>query len=95
MLKNYTLVTTANEEATVCTAASSKELSVLSIMLNGGENGGEITLKIGTFDFSFSIAENDVVVLDNKLTLTSGQSLTVLATTAGIKVFVSAAELEG
>ena len=94
MLKNFAATTTENSDVTVCTAASGTELSIMSIMLNGGEDGGEVTLNFSTgFSAGFTIDSGDTIVLDNKINLPAGASFTVNATASGIKVMASAAEL--
>ena len=94
MLKNFVATTVENSDVTVCTASSGTELSIMSIMLNGGENGGDVTLNFSTgFTCSFTLDAYDTVVLDNKINLPTGASFTVNATASGIKVMVSAAEL--
>lgn len=94
MLKNYVATTVENADVTVCTADAGKELTIMSIMINGGENGGDITLKFSTgFEAGFTIDADDTIVLDNKICLPSGTNLKVNCTTAGVKVMVSAAEL--
>ena len=94
MLKNFAATTTENSDVTVCTASSGTELSIMSIMLHGGENGGDVTLNFSTgFSAGFTIDSGDTIVLDNKINLPTGASFTVNATASGIKVMVSAAEL--
>lgn len=94
MLKNFVVTAVENSDVTVCTAASGTELSIMSIMLNGGENGGEIALNFSTgFSAGFTIDSGDTIVLDNKINLPTGASFTVNATASGIKVMASAAEL--
>jgi hypothetical protein len=66
----------------------------MSILLNGGENGGEVTLNFSTgFSAGFTIDAGDTIVLDNKINLPAGASFSVNATASGIKVMVSAAEM--
>ena len=94
MLKNFVVTTVENSEVTVCSAGEGTELSIMSIMLNGGENGGDVTLNFSTgFSSGFTIDAGDTIVLDNKINLPTGASFTVNATTSGIKVMASAAEL--
>ena len=94
MLKNFAATTVENSDVTVCTAASGTELSIMDIMINGGENGGEITLNFSTgFSAGFSVDAGDTITLDDKINLPTGASFTVNATASGIKVMVSAAEL--
>ena len=94
MLKNFVATTTENSDVTVCSAGEGTELSIMSIMLNGGENGGEITLNFSTgFSAGFAIDAGDTIVLDNKINLPAGASFSVNAAVSGIKVMVSAAEL--
>lgn len=94
MLKNFVATTTENSEVTVCTASSGTELSIMSIMLNGGENGGDVTLNFSTgFSTGFTIDAGDTIVLDNKINLPAGAGFSVNAAVSGIKVMVSAAEL--
>ena len=94
MLKNFVSTTVENSDVTVCTASSGTELSIMSIMLNGGETGGDVTLNFSTgFTCSFTLDAYDTVVLDNKINLPTGANFSVNATASGIKVMVSAAEL--
>ena len=77
MLKNFVANTTENSDVTVCTASSGTELSIMSIMLNGGENGGEVTLNFSTgFSAGFSVDAGDTIVLDNKINMPAGASFT-------------------
>lgn len=93
MLKNYVVTTSANTSAIICMASGDMELAISSIVLNGGANGGEVTLSFSTgFEIPLSIAAGDVIVLDNKMNLPGGTNLSVKATTDGIKVMVSANE---
>ena len=94
MLKNYTITTTAETESIVCTAAEGKELNIMSIVINGGADGGDIKLSFSTgFEMSFSVDSEDTIILDNKMNLVTGDTLAVTASASGMKVFVSAAEL--
>ena len=95
MLKNFVVSTVANSDVTVCSATTGKELCISSIMINGGDNGGEITLAFSTgFNAVFTVDAHDIIILDNKITIPEGASFTVNATTDGMKVMVSAAEFE-
>jgi hypothetical protein len=94
MLNNFTFILNENQETTICQASSTKELTILSIMMNGGENGGEIKLMIGNFDMSFTIAADDTIVLDHKIVIAAGQSLKAISISSGIKISVSVAELD-
>lgn len=95
MLKSYTHTTAASTSATICTAETGKELTIMSIMLNGGDTGGTITFTLSSgFTFAFSLDAKDIVVLDHKINLPTGTNLSVTADAAGIQVCVSAAELE-
>lgn len=95
MLNNYTYtVTTADEVYELCSAANNKELTVLSIMINGGEAGGDVTISIGDYQMAFTIAKEDTIVLDHKIVVVSGFPLKVKASAAGIKLSVSVAELD-
>ena len=94
MLKNFVATTVENSDVTVCTAASGTELSIMDIMINGGENGGDITLNFSTgFTCAFTITAYDTITLDDKINLPSGASFSVNSTASGMKVMVSAAEL--
>ena len=94
MLKNFVATTTAESDITICSAGSGKELTIMSIMINGGENGGDVTLKFSTgFSAGFTVNTEDTIVLDNKICLPSGSNLKVNCTTDGVKIMVSAAEL--
>ena len=95
MLKNYVSTTTKDTEITLCTPSDGCEISVLSIIMNGGENGGTVKLSLSNgFDYSFSLDAQDVVILDNKLNLPNGVSLKATADAHGGKICVSAAEME-
>ena len=94
MLKNFVATTTAESDITICSADSGKELTIMSIMMNGGENGGDVTLKFSTgFTCGFTIDAEDTIVLDNKINLPTGTNLKVNSATDGVKIMVSAAEL--
>lgn len=94
MLKNFVATTVENSDVTVCTASSGTELSIMDIMINGGENGGEITLNFSTgFSAGLAIEAENTITLDDKINLPTGASFSVNATASGIKVMVSAAEL--
>jgi hypothetical protein len=95
MLKNYVATSVANSDVTVCSVASGKELSIMSVVINGGADGGDITLKYpGGFTAAFTIAAGDTIFLDTKVNLPSGASFAINATSDGIKVMASAAELD-
>lgn len=95
MLKNFVAKSTANTDVTVCTAAEGKELSIMSVMINGGANGGDITLKYPNgFTAGFTIAAEDTIFIDTKVNLPPDTSLAINATAAGISVMASAAELD-
>ena len=97
MLNNYTYTTTSSDAttaATLCAAAEGKEITVLSIMINGGEEGGDITLMIDNYKMAFTIAAEDTIVLDHKIVVVKDKPLQVTASTAGIKLCVSVAELD-
>lgn len=95
MLKSYTQTTTASTTHTLCTAETGKELSIMSIMINGGENGGTVEFMLSTgFTFAFSIDAVDVVTIDSKINIPAGASLSAVADADGIQICVSAAELE-
>lgn len=95
MLKNFVVTTVANSDVTVCSAASGKELCIASVMINGGNSGGEITLAFSTgFTAAFTVDAHDIIILDNKINIPEGASFTVNAATDGMKVMVSAAEFE-
>jgi chorismate synthase len=94
MLNNYTHILANEVEQIICQAAQNKELTILSIMINGGSNGGEIKLLIDNFDMSFTIAVEDTIILDHKIALASGQSLKAISVGDGIKISVSVAELD-
>lgn len=94
MLKNFVATTTENSDVTVCSAGAGTELSVMSIIINGGENGGDITLNFSTgFSMGFTISAEDSITLDDKINLPTGESFSVNANATGIRVMVSAAEL--
>ena len=94
MLKNFVATTVKDADVTVCSAESGTELSIMSIMVNGGENGGEIHLNFSTgFTAGFSVSAHDVIILDNKINLPNGASFVVNASEDGLKIMVSAAEL--
>jgi hypothetical protein len=94
MLNNYTYVLSNEVEQVVCQASQNKELTILSIMINGGSDGGEIKLLINNFDMTFTVASEDTIILDHKIALGSGQSLKALSVGDGIKISVSVAELD-
>jgi hypothetical protein len=95
MLNNYTYtVTTADTDYELCSAAKGKELTVLSIMINGGEEGGDVTISIGDYQMAFTIAKEDTIVLDHKIVVTNSFPMKVKASAAGIKLCVSVAELD-
>lgn len=95
MLNNYTHVTVAaDQEYTLCSAAEGKEITVLSLMINGGTNGSDITISVGDYSMEFTAGEDDIIVLDHKIVITTESPLVVKASAIGVKFSASVAELD-
>lgn len=90
MLKNFVATSTANTEVPII-PVQDKELLVLSLHFNGGATGGEFTINYPNgFTASFSIAAEDTIVLDSKVAIPAGSTISFNASADGIKAMASA-----
>ena len=90
MLQNFTATSTANNAVTII-PAQSNELLLLSLYLNGGANGGDVTVTYPNgFTAGFSIVAEDTILLDTPVAIPAGKTLAFTATAAGIKAMASA-----
>lgn len=92
MLKSYIGKTIANELVTLCGTRKDKDLTIMSLLINGGEEGGDFTLSIGDYQEKYSIDAENTVAFDHKIMLGPEQSLTVLGQIDGVTFCVSAIE---
>ena len=91
MLKQMTYHTTADTELVLCDASQgSQEFVLVSILISGGDNGGNITLKIDDFDALFTVGANDTISVSWPIVVPAGSKLIAIATGDGMKVSVSA-----
>lgn len=90
MLQNFTATSTADTAVTII-PAQSNELLLLSLFLNGGENGGDVTITYPNgFTAGFTIAAEDTILLDSQVAIPAGSTLSFTASDAGIKAMASA-----
>lgn len=89
MLRNVTITPIESQETKICTAAPDEEIVVFSLLATAGLNGSEITFAIGDYTMTFTVAEDDTIILDHKIVVPSGKSLTVTADNAGVKISAS------
>lgn len=90
MLQNFTATSTANSSVNII-PAQNNELLLLSLYLNGGANGGDVTVTYPNgFTAGFSIAAEDTVVIDSQVAIPAGKTLAFTASAAGIKAMASA-----
>lgn len=83
--------TTADTELVLCDASQeSQEFLLVSILISGGDNGGNITLRIGAFDAWFTVGANDTIAISWPIAVPAGSKLIAIATADGMKVSVSA-----
>lgn len=89
MLQNFTATSTANSTVNII-PSQSNELLLLSLYLNGGENGGNVTINFPNgFTAKFTIEAEDTVALDSKIAIPAGSVLSFNADAAGIKAMAS------
>ena len=90
MLQNFTATSSANSTVNII-PSQSKEILLLSLYLNGGANGGTVTINYPNgFSAGFTIAAEDTIVLDSQVAIPSGSTLSFNASAAGIKAMASA-----
>ena len=90
MLQNFTATSAANSSVTII-PAQANELLLLSLYLNGGENGGDVTVTYPNgFTAVFTIAAEDTIVLDSQVAIPAGSTLSFTASAAGVKAMASA-----
>ena len=96
-LKHYIATTSAADTRyTLVEVASSYELAVVSTRLSGGANGGDLDLEVWrgagetpVVTIKFSLAANDVVVIDTKDFYEAGDTVKIKGSAAGITVEMS------
>ena len=90
MLQNFTATSTANSSVDII-PAQPNELLLLSLYLNGGENGGDVTVTYpNNFTAGFTIAAEDTIVIDTQVAIPAGGILSFTADNSGIKAMASA-----
>ena len=90
MLQNFTAVTVADTEVSII-PEQANELLLLSLYLNGGENGGDVTVTYpNNFTAGFTIAAEDTIVIDTQVAIPSGSTLSFTADSSGIRAMASA-----
>ena len=95
-------VSTANTEETIHISSTSPygvetgyELAVVGTRLSGGTNGGDLSLLLyrnntKVSEIKFSLAANDVVMIDSKDFYEAGDVLKIEGSAAGLSVELSA-----
>lgn len=89
MLCTFTKILEPGVLATLATPPEGKDLTLKSVVVNGGENGGDFTLIIGDYQEKYSIDAEDTFVSDHGIMLTSGQVLQAYSETGGIGFYLS------
>lgn len=90
MLENFTATSTANSSVNII-PAQANELLLLSLYLNGGADGGYVTVTYPNgFSSTFSIVAEDTILLDTPVAMPAGSTLSFTASAAGIKAMASA-----
>ena len=92
MLKSYVVNSVANEEVQICGTRDGIDLTIMSVLVNGGEEGGNFTLKLGDYQEKYTLDADDTMVLDHKIMLGADQTYSIIAEVNGISVCVSAVE---
>ena len=97
-LKHYIATTAAADTRyTLAEVATGYELAVVSTRLSGGTNGGDLDLEVwrgsGATDpvvtLKFSLAANDVVVIDTKDFYEAGDTVKIKGSATGMTVEMS------
>ena len=96
-LKHYIATTAAADTRyTLVEVATEYELAVVSTRISGGTNGGDIEIEVWrgsgsdpVVTIKFSIAVNDVVVIDTKDFYEAGDAVKIKGSAAGITVEMS------
>ena len=90
MLENFTAISTADTAVTII-PAQPNELLLMSLYLNGGDDGGDVTITYPNgFTAGFSVAARDIIILDSQVTMPAGSTLSFTATASGIRAMASA-----
>lgn len=90
MLKNF-FATSSVDTETAIVPAQTNELLMLSLYLNGGANGGEVTIKYPNgFSAGFTIAAEDTIVLDSQVAIPAGSSVSFTGSAEDITAMASA-----
>ena len=90
MLQNFTATSIANTAVTII-PAQSNELLLLSLFVNGGANGGDVTITYPNgFTSTFAVVVDDTFYIDSPVAIPAGSTLSLTATAAGIKAMASA-----
>ena len=99
MLKSFNATLAANTAATLLTASSGHEILAVGLRINGGQNGGTVTLtknngSSDVFSETYTVGVGDVLSLDCKTAFPAGYSWTALSDTAGVQIDVCADDME-
>lgn len=90
MLKNFFATSTANTAVSII-PEQTNELLLLSLYLNGGANGGEVSINYPNgFVTKFSIAAEDTIIMDSQVAIPAGSSLTFTGSSDEITAMASA-----
>ena len=92
MIKTFTKILEPGVLATLAAPDYGKDLTIMTMLVNGGEEGGSFTLSIDDYQEKYTIGAENTVIFDHKIMLTSGQSLSALSEVGGIKFYISAVE---
>lgn len=98
MSQRFTVQTTADSTVNICTAPADKIFTVISVIIDGGENGGELAFSFdnGAPMMRYSISSYDVVHLSElNLNINHGEVFKVTGTTDGVTVSVSVLDMAG
>lgn len=98
MSERFTVQTIADSTIDICQAPSDKIYTIISILIDGGENGGEVAFQ---FDNSpivmrYSISAYDVVHLSElNLNINPDEMMKVTGSSDGVTVSVSVLDMAG
>jgi hypothetical protein len=91
MLQQTVFNTKAGETITICGSADgSAEYVTASLFMNGGSNGGEITLAIADYSMIITVGADDHITIPWPITVPAGGELKATATSDNMQISVSA-----
>lgn len=98
MSQRFTVQTVADSTVDICQAPADKIYTIISILIDGGENGGEVAFQFdnGPVVMRYSISAYDVVHLSElNLNVNSSETLKVTGVSDGVTVSVSVLDMVG